>query len=167
MNIEILPPGGEIKYFGEIITFKNVVQVEFEHRIKCASATFTSHRQELKSPKYPLRDILKLFDATVTPSLLHASRTRTMTEEMKKKLQTMQRRIMMKKLMQTMRKTSGGHATAHAASVEDTSDVETHDPDSEPVEHNNQDLNKHDESSHDADSNPFINEISEDNRTTS
>ena len=53
------------------------IAIEFEHRIKCARATITSHRQELTSPKYPLRDRLKLFDATVTRSLLYASGTWT------------------------------------------------------------------------------------------
>ena len=48
----------------------SLVQVKFEHSIKCARATFTSHRQELRSPRYPLRDTLKLFDTTgdtITP----------------------------------------------------------------------------------------------------
>ena len=52
------------------------------------------HARELTSPKYPPRDRLKLFDATVTPSLLYASDTWTMTEEMRKELQTTQRRMM-------------------------------------------------------------------------
>ena len=46
-------------------------------------------------------------------------------------------------------------------------DIETKDLDSEPVddttEHNNQDLDEHEESSHDADSNPYFDEISNDN----
>ena len=32
---------------------QNAVQVECDHRMKCAWATFTSHRQELTSPRYP------------------------------------------------------------------------------------------------------------------
>ena len=69
-----------------------------------------------------------------------------MTEEMKKKLQTTQRRTM-RMIIQTNRKNTGtGHAAAHSASVDDTADVELHDPDSEPVdhttEHDKQDLNE-------------------------
>ena len=69
VNIEILPPEEEVKNLGHPITFKNAEQVELEHRIKCAWATFTNHRQELKSPKCPLRDGLKLFDEkkNITP----------------------------------------------------------------------------------------------------
>ena len=57
MNIEILPPDGQLKYFGQIITFKDAFQVEFDIRIKCGWATFTSHKQELTSPiqHYPLQ----------------------------------------------------------------------------------------------------------------
>ena len=79
---------------------------------------------------------------------------------------TTQRR-MMRMIIQTKRKTGEGRAAVRAASVDDTADVEPHDPDSEPVEdtteHNNQDLNEHAESSHDADSNPCFDEITEDN----
>ena len=77
-----------------------------------------SHRQELTSPTYPLRDRLKLVDATVKPSLFHASGEGTITEEMKKELQTTQRR-MMRMIIQTNRKTGKCPVAAHAASVDD------------------------------------------------
>ena len=47
---------GEIKYLTQFITFKNARQIEFEHCISCEWAAFKSHRQELTSPKYPLRE---------------------------------------------------------------------------------------------------------------
>ena len=93
LNTEILRPEGKIKYLGQLTTFKNAVQVEFEYRIKYAWATVNSHRQELTSPKYPLRGRLKLFGATVNPIYLYAAGMWTMTEEVKK-LQTTQRRMM-------------------------------------------------------------------------
>ena len=55
-KICILPPDGKIEYIDELITFKNALQVELDHLIECAWATFTSHRQELTSPTYPLRE---------------------------------------------------------------------------------------------------------------
>ena len=94
MNIEILPPKANIKYLGQLITFKSAVHVEFDHRIECAWATLMSHMQEMTSPRHPVRDQLQLFDPTVTPSILYPSRTCTMTAEMKTKLQTAQRRMM-------------------------------------------------------------------------
>ena len=44
MNIEILPPGGDIKYLRHLITFRNVVEVEFDYRNKCARATLKSRQ---------------------------------------------------------------------------------------------------------------------------
>ena len=55
MNIEILPPEEKIEYLGQPITLKDAVQVELDHLLKCAWATFTSHQQELTLPTYPLR----------------------------------------------------------------------------------------------------------------
>ena len=46
-----------------------------------AWATFMSHMQELTSPRYPLRDRRKLFNAMVTPSLFNDSGAWTLTEE--------------------------------------------------------------------------------------
>ena len=53
MNTEILPPDGKIKYFGQLITFKDAVQVEFEHRIECAWATFTIMRTHSSWNSFP------------------------------------------------------------------------------------------------------------------
>ena len=121
MNVEILPPEGETKHLGQLITFKNAVQVELEHHTKYAWAKFTSSPARVDVTKVPLWDTLKLFDANVAPSHLYATRTWTMMEELRKMLQTTQRRMT-------------------------TTDVEHHDSDNEPVddttEHNNQDLNE-------------------------
>ena len=43
MTIEILPPDGKTKYHGQLITFTNAVQDEFDHRTKFVWAAFTSH----------------------------------------------------------------------------------------------------------------------------
>ena len=158
LNIEIPPREGKTKYLGQLTPFKNAVQIELDTRIKCAGATFTSHRQELTSPTYSLRDRLKLFDATVTRSILHASGTRTVTDEMKKKLETTQRR-MMRMIIQTKTSTGKCPAAAHAASVDNTAHAEHHDPHSEreddATEPTHQGLNEHAESS-DADSRPLL-----------
>ena len=51
MNIETHPAVGNIKYLGQLTSFNSAVPVEFDYRIKCAWAAFTSQRQGL-SPKY-------------------------------------------------------------------------------------------------------------------
>ena len=55
MNTAILLPERKIEYFGYLVSFKYAVQVEQDHRIKCAWATFSSHRQDLTSSQDPLR----------------------------------------------------------------------------------------------------------------
>ena len=148
MNIEIQPPEGKIYYLHQLITYQNAVQVEFEHRIKCAWATFTSHRQELTSPKYPLRDRLKLWNDTVTPSLFCASGTWTMTEETKKN--TIQVNVQLR--------------MPRGSTIPPTSNptTPTTNREGDTTEHNSQDLNEHEETSHDAGSNPCFDEIPED-----
>ena len=89
-----------------------------------------------------------------------------MTEDVKKKLQTTQRR-MLRMIVQTERKAQKGTAAAHAANLDD---VESHLPVSEPdedtTEGNVQDSNEQEESSHDADSNPSFNSLPQDDETT-
>lgn len=86
-------------------------------------------------------------------------------EEMKKKLQTTQRR-MMRMMIQTKRQTGKSHEAARAASVDATNDDVRHEPDSDKgddtTEHNNQDLDEHEESSPDTDSSPCFDDTSED-----
>ena len=65
-------------------------RMNFQVNTSANSATFTSHKQELTSPKYHLRERQKLFDARVTPPLLYFSGAWTMTEEMKQQLQKAQ-----------------------------------------------------------------------------
>ena len=146
-----LPPGGNIQYSGQLITFKNAVQVEFDQRIWCAWAKFTSHRQKSTSWKYPLRDRLNPFNVTATPSLFNARGTWKMTVDMKQSFQTTERRMMII-IMQKRRKPGNCLAAAHAAIVDEIADVDTHDSDSEPeedtTEPNPQNLNEQEESGH-------------------
>ena len=92
----------------------------------------------------------------------------TSAEDMKKKSQTIQRK-MMRMIIQTQSQAGLRCTAAQAASasVDVTADAEPHDRDSEQggdtTEHNNQHLNEHEESIHDVDSNPCFDETSEDN----
>ena len=50
----------------------HAAQVESEHRIKCALATFTSHRQELSSPKEGQTQTLRSHTDPITlPRIRH------------------------------------------------------------------------------------------------
>ena len=94
MDIEILPTTGKLNYLGHMITFRELMVTELQHRIKAAWATFTHHRQELTNKNYPLSHRLRLFNATVTPTVLYASGTWTLTEAMGRQLNTTQRRML-------------------------------------------------------------------------
>ena len=161
MNIEILPLQGQIKHLGQLIIFNNAVQVEFDHRTTCAWATFTSHIRELTSPKYPLKDRLNLFGATVTPSVFYASGTWRVTEEVKKKLQTTQRR-MVRMIIQTEK---NRYSSRSCACREGRRHRRRRTP--RPWQRtggrdNTEDLNELEESSHDADSTPCFDSVPQD-----
>ena len=94
MDIEILPHTGNIKYLGQTITFHDLMETELNNRLKAAWSTFTRHRQELTSSYYPLAHRLRLFNSTVTPCALYAAGTWTLTEPLRRKLQSCQRRML-------------------------------------------------------------------------
>ena len=83
MNIEILPAKNQILW--------PTCHVQSPHQMRVGNA---HEPRELTSPKYPLKCRFHLFGVTVTPSLFYAVGTWTMTEEIKQKLQTTQRRMM-------------------------------------------------------------------------
>ena len=71
---EILPPEEKIKCFSQLITFKNAVQVVFDHRMNCAWVTCTSHRQKLTSPntQHELLDTWTMTEEMRRNSILHS-----------------------------------------------------------------------------------------------
>ena len=89
-----------------------------------------------------------------------------MTEEMKKKLQTTQRRTM-RMIIQTQRKTkTKSPAATHATDVDEVAEDEPHNPDCEQEEDTTearpQDTNKQEENNQDADSNPSFDSVPRD-----
>ena len=94
LDIEILPYIGSVKYLGQRISFDDAVSTEVKNRLKAGWATFTSHRQELTGKHYPLKQRLRLFDGTVTPTILYAASTWTLTEPLRQQLQRTQRRML-------------------------------------------------------------------------
>ena len=64
-----------VKYLGQRISFHQQETLEIKSRIRAAWATFHKYRQELTSKKYMLKNRLRLFDATVSPTLCYAAGT--------------------------------------------------------------------------------------------
>ena len=75
MSIEILTKNESVKHLGQRISFHQQETLEIKSRIRAAWATFHKYRQELTSKKYLLNHRLRLFDATVSPTLCYAAGT--------------------------------------------------------------------------------------------
>ena len=65
-----------------------------KNKIRIAWAAIAKHRQESTSRSYLLRQRRCLFDAVITPSMLHGARTWMLTVEHDKVLPPMQRKML-------------------------------------------------------------------------
>ena len=102
LDIEILAKSESVKYLGQRISFYQQETIEIS-RIRAAWATFRKYRQELTSKKYMLKLRLRLFDATVSPTLCYASGTWSPSREHERMIQSTQRK-MLRLIIQTKRK---------------------------------------------------------------
>ena len=82
---------------------------------------FHAQRQELTGRTYSLNDRLRLFNGTVTPTILYGSETWTMTTEIEKRIRVTQRQ-MLRMIVQVPRRvvqpsdgSTAGDATSEAA----------------------------------------------------
>ena len=80
------------------------IAIEIKSRIKAAWATFHKYRQELTSKNhYKLKHRLRLFDATISPTICHAAGTWAPNKEHESMIQSTQRK-MLRLIIQTKRK---------------------------------------------------------------
>ena len=103
MKIEILTSNESVKYLGQKISFYQQETKEIKSRIRAAWATFHKYRQELTSKKYMLKHRLRLFDATVSPTVCYAAGTWAPNKEHERMVQSTQRK-MLRLIIQTKRK---------------------------------------------------------------
>ena len=103
MSIEILAKNESVKYLGQRISFHQQETLEIKSRIRAAWTTFHKYRQALTSKKYMLNRRLRLFDATVSPTLCYAAGTWTPSREHERMIQSTQRK-MLRLIIQTKRK---------------------------------------------------------------
>ena len=103
MDIEILAKSESVKYLGQRISLYQQERLEIKSRIRAAWTTFRKYRQELTSKKYMLKLLLRLFDATVSPTLCYASGTWSPSREHERMIQSTQRK-MLRLIIQTKRK---------------------------------------------------------------
>ena len=78
---------------------------ELTHRINCGWAKFHAQKKILCSKHYPLQDRLRLFEATVTPSVLYACGGWTMKASRENSLRVAQR-SMLRRIVQVGRRSA-------------------------------------------------------------
>ena len=100
---EILTRNESVKYLGQKISFYQQETTEIKSRIRAAWATFYKYRQELTSKNYMLKHRLRLFDATVSPTVCYAAGTWAPNKEHERMIQSTQRK-MLRLIIQTKRK---------------------------------------------------------------
>ena len=100
MSIEVLTKNESVKYLGQRISFH---QQETLGRIRAAWATFHKYRQELTSKNCMLKHRLRLFVATVSPTICYAAGTWAPNKEHERMIQSTQRK-MPRLIIQTKRK---------------------------------------------------------------
>ena len=92
-----------MKYLGQRISFYQQETTEIKSRIRAAWATFHKYRQELTSKNYMLEHRLRLFDATVSPTVCYAAGTWASNKEHERMIQLTQRK-MLRLIIQTKKK---------------------------------------------------------------
>ena len=103
MSIEILTRNESVKYLGQRISFYQQETTEIKSRIRAAWATFHKYRQKLTSKNHMLNHRLRLFDATVSPTVCYAAGTWAPNKEHDRMIQSTQRK-MLRLVVQTKRK---------------------------------------------------------------
>ena len=92
--VEVLPYSGSTKYLGRKLNFDTYHKTEIDNRITAGWRKFNLLRHELTSKTYPLGARLRLFNATVQPTVMYGCQSWTMTQELSTTLRRAQRRMM-------------------------------------------------------------------------
>ena len=93
-SVDILGQDAAEKYLGRKLALEDTYRVELENRISAAWAAFHTHKQELCCRHYRLKDRCRLFEATVTPTLLYGCAAWALTQQMERRLRTQRRRML-------------------------------------------------------------------------
>ena len=95
-KVEVLPAAEGILYLGRMVNFSSFHDAEIDNRISRGWAAFGKFKNELCCKHYPLKHRMKLFDATVSATVLYGSGTWTMTKDRESTLRTNMRRMLRK-----------------------------------------------------------------------
>ena len=115
--VEVLDHSGSAKYLGRKLTFENPNRAELTNRIASGWRQFNRLRHELTSKRYPLRSRLRLFNGTVTPSVMYGSASWTLTKAMTSTLKRTQRRMLRLIVGTPRRRTTARPSAATGAEI--------------------------------------------------
>ena len=93
-HVIVLPFAGNTKYLGRVLSFDNYHTTEVQNRITCAWRKFHSLRKELTNKHYSLKSRLRLLNGTITPTILYACTSWTLTKDLATTLLRTQRRML-------------------------------------------------------------------------
>ena len=93
-DVQVLQEGEAEKYLGRTLSVDEPRRVEFENRLAMGWAAFFKLKGALCNRLVSLRERLKLFEACVSPCVLYACGTWTMTEDMSRKLRVTRRKML-------------------------------------------------------------------------
>ena len=94
MKIEMLPHSDSQKYLGKKFSFHQQAETEVENRIAAAWRKFHLLKRELTTKSYSLNSRIRLFQGTVTPTVLYACTSWTLTVELENRLKRTQRQML-------------------------------------------------------------------------
>ncbi len=95
-KVHILPLNGSTMYLGRLLSLSDFHGTELNHRISRAWKKFNIYSKTLCDRNYSLNHRLKLFAATVTPTVLYGCVTWTLTVDNENQLRRVQRRMLRK-----------------------------------------------------------------------
>jgi hypothetical protein len=138
-TFEILEKSKATMYLGWALSSTSTQDAELHNRINKAWGKFMTLKSELCCNKYSLRSRLKLFDAVVTPTILYACGSWTMTSSRESLLLTTQRKMLRKILGLGRKRTSCAPQAAddtdgREVGSSDSDDSETDDDANEELE---------------------------------
>eukprot|EP00973_Karenia_brevis_P058174 8097478-Karenia_brevis.AAC.1 len=128
--IEIMKYSGFTSYLGKALSLHELHNTEIDARIDKAWKKFYALKADLCGRHASLTSRLRLFEATVTPTLLYGSGSWTMTADRERLLQTTQRRMLRWMLGSFWRRPcedkkeadDGSDASSEVAELEDNED---------------------------------------------
>ena len=93
-DVNVLPRGGAVKYLGRMLSIEQPNQIEVANRTSAGWATFMRLKAVLCNQKLSLKDRFRLFESCVSPCVLYACGTWTLTTCSAARIRSTQRQML-------------------------------------------------------------------------